>query len=263
LRLRPRSDATQTLHQFSLSISPTPQQISDSIDLDGNVTTKVWFADSATPQLTLQTLIQVETFLTNPFTYILEPWAVRLPIDYPSSLQHQLQPYLTGHAGTGQVDAVAQQLAQELWLASDGQTTMFLSLLNQKIYQTCQYTLRETGDPFPAGLTWTQQCGSCRDFTVLFMEVCRAIGLAARFVSGYQEGDPDSSDRHLHAWAEVYLPGAGWRGYDPTQGLAVADGHIALVASPFAQYTTPVLGALKAGATAQSTLTYQLLLQKF
>jgi transglutaminase-like putative cysteine protease len=94
------------------------------------------------------------------------------------------------------------------------------------------------------------------------MEVCRAIGLAARFVSGYQEGDPDTTDRHLHAWAEVYLPGAGWRGYDPTHGLAVADGHIALVSSPFAQHTTPVAGTLKSGIGAQAKMSYQLLIQK-
>ena len=74
------------------------------------------------------------------------------------------------------------------------------------------------------------------------MEVCRTVGLAARFVSGYQEGDPDSSDRDLHAWVEIYLPGAGWRGYDPTLGLAVSDRHITVAASAIPQYAAPIQG---------------------
>jgi transglutaminase-like putative cysteine protease len=76
------------------------------------------------------------------------------------------------------------------------------------------------------------------------MEVCRAMGLAARFVSGYQEGDLDQDERHLHAWVEVYLPGGGWRGYDPTHGLAIADRHMALVASAVPSYASPIVGAI-------------------
>ncbi len=76
------------------------------------------------------------------------------------------------------------------------------------------------------------------------MEVCRVMGLATRFVSGYQEGDPDQTEHDLHAWVEVYLPGGGWRSYDPTHGLAVGDRHVAIVASPNPSYTTPVFGAV-------------------
>jgi transglutaminase-like putative cysteine protease len=153
------------------------------------------------------------------------------------------------------------QLAQEISPQVNGNTVAFLSELNQRIYQTCQHSIRETGSPLPAGITWTSQAGSCRDFTVLFMEVCRAIGLAARFVSGYQEGDLDSNDQHLHAWAEVYLPGAGWRGYDPTQGLAVADRHIALVASPIAQAAAPISGSFQQPGGVESVMAYQLIIQ--
>lgn len=76
------------------------------------------------------------------------------------------------------------------------------------------------------------------------MEICRAIGLATRFVSGYQEGDLDQEKRDLHAWAEVYLPGAGWRAYDPTHGLAVADRHVALAASALPSYAAAVSGSI-------------------
>lgn len=265
VRLRPRSDGTQTLTSFSLLVSPSPQQQSQVIDLEGNNTSKIWFPPVPTPSLTVQVLSQVETHRTNPFDYLLEPWAIKLPIDYPSSLLLQLQPYLATQQGNfaSPIDPVVTQMAQEICQQVNGVTDQFLTELNQQIYKTCQYTLRETGEPAPAGLTWTQQRGSCRDFTVLFMEACRVMGLAARFVSGYQEGDPDTSDRHLHAWAEVYLPGAGWRGFDPTQGLVVADRHIALAASAIPRYAAPITGLFNqiAGSPTQSTITYQLVIQ--
>lgn len=233
------------------------------VELDGNALIKLWFPSELTESLHVEVVSQVETHLTNPFNYLLEPWAINLPIDYPASLLLQLQPYLGGQLlkYATSVDPVAAQLAQEIYHHVDGNTIAFLSELNQQIYTQCQYGIRETGSPLPAGITWTTKSGSCRDFAVLFIEVCRAIGLAARFVSGYQEGDLDSLDRHLHAWAEVYLPGAGWRGYDPTQGLAVADRHIALVASPVAQYASPIAGSFKQTGGVQAQITYQLLIQ--
>ncbi|MBL1175551.1 transglutaminase family protein [Pantanalinema sp. GBBB05] len=263
IRLCPRSDYTQALKLFSLQISPIPKQESPIVDLDGNPLIKAWFAHEPTTSLTIQTLSQVETYRENPFIYLLEPWAAHLPIDYPASLLGQLQPYLIGsqmaYTGSG-FDPIAQQLAQNLLYQVDGNTIRFLSELNQLIYESCTQEVRDTGHPHPPSITWTQKRGSCRDYTVLFMEVCRAIGIPARFVSGYQEGDVDSTDRHLHAWAEVYLPGAGWRGYDPTHGLAVADRHIALVASAVSRYAAPVTGAYGPPGV-QATMTYELMIQ--
>jgi transglutaminase-like putative cysteine protease len=95
------------------------------------------------------------------------------------------------------------------------------------------------------------------------MEVCRAIGIAARFVSGYQEGDSTQQSRDLHAWVEVYLPGAGWRGYDPTLGLIVSDRHIPLAASAIPRYAAAVEGAVTPvamGANAIAELQAQILL---
>jgi transglutaminase-like putative cysteine protease len=260
LRLRPRCDVTQTLHQFSLEINPEPSQISESIDLDGNSLLKLWFPETEVTTFSVQATSEVETCRSNPFNYLLDPWATHLPIDYPSSLLHQLQPYLGGqfYRVSGAIDLVAMQLAQEIWDETGGSTTAFLNELNQRIYQTCGYMMREQGAAHPPGITWTKKAGSCRDYAVLFIEVCRAIGLAARFVSGYQEGDLNSDDRQLHAWAEVYLPGAGWRGYDPTNGLAVADKHIAIFASPLSKPSAPVTGSLKQAAGAQSKMQFHL-----
>ncbi|MBD2326519.1 transglutaminase family protein [Alkalinema sp. FACHB-956] len=259
LRLRPRSDGWQTLHDFSVTVTPEPQAVSALSDLDGNALLKVWFDPSqSVEQLTIATQSHVETHQANPFVYLLEPWAIELPFDYPKSLWSQLQPYLGRAEGQASLDPVAVELAQEVDQAANGNITEFLHQLNQRIYTECQYTIRETGHPFAAGVTWRDKKGSCRDFAVLFMEVCRSVGLATRFVSGYQEGDPDSNDRHLHAWVEVYLPGAGWRGYDPTHGLVVGDRHIALVASAIPGHTAPVAGRVHCFGGAQSELSYQL-----
>ena len=264
VRLRPRCDVMQKLHQFSLSIQPTPKHLIETADLDGNAIYNVWFADEVVSSLTVEAISVVEPLRENPFAYLLEPWAVNLPVDYPVSLLDRLHPYLTGQFSrlTGNFDPVAVQLAQEIWQVTSGSVVSFLSELTDRIYKDCGYQLRETGDALPAGLTWIQKAGSCRDYAMLFIEVCRAVGLAARFVSGYQEGDLDSNDRHLHAWAEVYLPGAGWRGYDPTQGLAVANTHIALVACPTYRNTAPVDGTLKQAAGVRSHMQYNLKIDK-
>lgn len=258
VRLRPRSDAWQSLHAFSLEVEPTPAGTSHVIDLDGNVVTRLWFHQHPVQQLAVKTTADVETHCTNPFNYLLEPWATTLPLNYPLSLATQLHPYLY-YSSVGYrslLDPISIQLGQELWHFSEGHVGSFLAELNQRIYKTCGHIVRETGAPLPPSITWNQRLGSCRDLVALFMEVCRSVGLATRFVSGYHEVEPDCV-AHLHAWAEVYLPGAGWRGYDPTQGLAVCDRHIALAASAHPQQTAPIHGTFLGTAT-QTSMHYDL-----
>jgi transglutaminase-like putative cysteine protease len=244
LRLRPRCDVTQQLLSFAVEVTPEPIGGYETVDLDGNTTYKYQFK-GATELLSVRATSTVETQRINPFNFVLDGYAVELPIDYPSSILNALQPYLWRHGVSTSIDAIATQLAQEVYLASNANLVAFLSELNSTIHNSCGYVVRETGAPLPAGITWSQKVGSCRDFAVLFMECCRAVGLAARFVSGYHEGDPDVAEQHLHAWAEVYLPGAGWRGYDPTLGLAVADRHIALVSSATPALAAPITGKIK------------------
>ena len=193
---------------------------------------------------------------------MLELWAVNLPFDYPSSLLKQLEPYL--QSGSFTADSSVIELSQELLVNSHGNTLDFLFALNQRIYQDCEYSTRDEGNPFPPGITWRKKIGTCRDYAVLFMEVCRAVGIAARFVSGYQEGDQEQQSRDLHAWVEAYLPGAGWRGYDPTLGIVVSDRHIPLAASAIPSYTAPVLGIvtpIEPGVKINSKLQAQITIQ--
>ncbi len=252
VRLRPRCDLTQRLVEFALQVAPEPSQRTDCLDLDGNNLTRLSF-QGPTDQLILTATSRVETLRNNPFDFLLELWATEFPVDYPASLQGQLQPYLKDNP----LAAEAVQIAEDLSVEAQGNVVTFLTKLNQLLYQECSYQMREMGSPWPAGVTWRKRSGSCRDVAVLFMEVCRTVGLAVRFVSGYQKGDPEFEQRYLHAWVEVYLPGAGWRGFDPTHGLAVADDHVALVATPYPASAAPVQGGFQ-GSGVTSEMEYEL-----
>jgi transglutaminase-like putative cysteine protease len=258
LRLRPQYSGQQSVTQFALQITPTPLKMVDVRDLDGNDILQVWFQPQPVTKLQIQSQVQVIAHLGNPFDYLLESWAVQLPIDYPHVVWQRLQPYFQGYLG-GAIDPVAAQLGIEIWAEHQG-IGDFLNALNQKIYKSCGYLLRVDGAPWPPGVTWHKKSGSCRDLAVLFIEVCRSVGLAARFVSGYEAG-VESPERYLHAWAEVFLPGAGWRGYDPTHGLVVADGHIVLAAAPSQQQTMPIEGQVQGKVVAEKVIE-QLLIQK-
>ena len=260
IRLRPRSNLHQSVTKFALTISPKPQKLVEAVDLDGNDSIVAWFDNNPTPQLQIQIQATVATNLVDPFNYLLAPWAASLPLDYPLSMSNQLQPYLTGYLARS-IDPVAAEIAAEIWTTVDGNTLAFLTKLNQRIYHNCTYSLRQTGAALPPSSVWKNRAGSCRDLTVLFIEVCRAVGLAGRFVSGYEAG-AETDDRHLHAWAEIYLPGAGWRGYDPTHGLVVADTHIAIASNPLPAHTTPVDGKLRTIGMVATQMSYRLLIQK-
>jgi transglutaminase-like putative cysteine protease len=111
------------------------------------------------------------------------------------------------------------------------------------------------------GETLAGRSGACRDTAMLYVEACRSQGLAARFVSGYSmHHPPEVTEQELHAWAEVYLPGAGWRAYDPSLGLAVADGHVALAAAPDHRLAAPVSGSYR-GTGVGSAMDYRVALQ--
>ena len=227
VRLRPRSDASQRLIRFELQIEPKPAGISDCLDLEGNCVTQAWF-EGLTGSLRVATRSEVATLRENPFDYILgDPTVDRLPVKYAEDLRPSLVPYCSRDTSETRVADFAQAVADEV----DRQPLPFLASLNCRICEMCEVTIREEGDPQAPGTTLKDQRGACRDLAVLFIDACRAVGLGARFVSGYQEGGPGQERRYLHAWAEVYLPGGGWRGYDPTLGLAVADRHVALAAA--------------------------------
>ena len=258
LRLCPRSDGAQWLETFSLRCSPASIKRTNILDALGNTCVKATFAEPL-DTWDLEASSEVRTTRHNPFDYLAEPWAVTFPLDYPTALAAQLAPYLHMSAGPASVGVCAPSLSVADWAQAIAHDTgyhvgYFLTQLTQKIPQVCTYQPRSEGPAHAASITLKQQSGTCRDFAVLFIAACRSLGLAARFVSGYQEGDlsdvqaSEDSQRtshDLHAWAEVYVPGGGWRGFDPTLGLAVSDRHIAIAHGSFPAQAAPVSGLIR------------------
>ncbi|MCC7330012.1 MAG: transglutaminase family protein [Gammaproteobacteria bacterium] len=241
LRLRPRCDTSQQLRHFSLSVEPRPLGQADSLDLDGNSQTLAWFGQ-LTSNLTVISRATVDTLRVNPFNFLVTAQPVLgLPAEYPDAIHNALSAYREPAPDEESVAAFARGLAHE----SSHQTIAFLTLLARRISEQCKSTMREGGPPNRAAETLEKQEGACRDLAVLFIECCRHMGLAARFVSGYHEDEACRRVDHMHAWAEVYLPGAGWRGFDPSTGLAVADRHVALAASAHPEQAAPLVGTLR------------------
>jgi len=248
IRLCPRCDAAQRLLSFDIEIEPHASGSIACNDLEGNSIIHCWF-DGLTDALRIATVFEVETLRRNPFDYLLDAAAAtRLPIMYGDAIE----PLVAAYRSSAGVHEAVAEFSGAVARQAKGETLTFLAELNQRIYQTSACVIREQGDPLPAEFTLSEKQGSCRDLAVLFIAACRAQGIAARFVSGYQEGEPDQEKRYLHAWAEVYLPGAGWRGYDPTHGLAVGDRHIALAASITPALAAPVSGNFRGTAATAS-----------
>jgi transglutaminase-like putative cysteine protease len=238
LRFCPRSDGSQRLLRYDLQIDPTPAGITQSLDAVGNVVTVAWF-NELHDRMVLRATSEVETLRDNPYDYLVTPLSQRLPVGYQPSEFALLGPALRRSAVPIHVDP-ARELAEQMREASRGEVIPFLSRLTETISHRFKLVHREQGSPWPPATTIEQRQGACRDLAVLWVDVCRAVGLAARFVSGYQEGDAEQDKRFLHAWGEVYLPGAGWRGFDPTNGLAVSDRHVAVAAAADPQHAAPV-----------------------
>jgi transglutaminase-like putative cysteine protease len=238
LRLCPRTDGAQRLTRFDLEIDPTPAGMTQALDAEGNVVTMAWFNDMHN-HMTLRATSEVETLRYNPYDFLLTPTNQRLPIGYQQWEITQLGPALRRAAVPIHVDP-ARDLAEQLREASRGEVAPFLARLTETIANRFNVIHREQGGPWAPATTIEQRHGACRDLAVLWIDICRAVGLAARFVSGYQQGDNDQEKRHLHAWGEVYLPGAGWRGFDPTHGLAISNRHVAIAAAVEPQHAAPV-----------------------
>jgi transglutaminase-like putative cysteine protease len=237
LRLRPAGNANQRLLNFDLRIEPRPAGCTSLIDLDGNEAVAVWF-NGTTDSLEVETQSQVETLRLNPFDYLWDG-DTTLPLEYLPAFTNALAPY-TEEATVPEVEALSYQLASEAGF--DAQS--FLSLVARELHSRLHKTERIEGAPLPPNETLSLGGGSCRDITVLYMALVRRQGFAARFVSGYHAPAGHESDFQLHAWPEVYTPGGGWRGYDPTTGLAVADRHIALASGALASQAAPVSGSI-------------------
>jgi transglutaminase-like putative cysteine protease len=245
-RLRPRMTDSQQLTAFDLQITPTPAGTTECLDQDGNLAVNAWF-DAPTGELSVTSRFTVEMLRANPFDYILAGASLNLPLWYVEPLCAALTPYRR----EAEVAESVKQFATSAAAASQWNTLSFLLALSGQIYRTCRQVIRPEGPPWPSEQTLRLQEGSCRDLAVLFCDACRVMGIAARFVSGYECASADRQDSYMHAWAEVYLPGIGWRGYDPARGIAVSNGHVAVAAGFDHNLASPVAGWFSGGSRSQ------------
>lgn len=254
IRLRPKCDASQTLVSFDIEINPKPDGMTNIVDVAGNDSICAWFSGKH-GQLNITTKSVVDTLRVNPFDYIIiEPGVTKIPAFYPRYYIPALRAFMSRNTEPeGQMDKFVFSVLEE----SGPDTQPFLLALNTRVYNDFEQVIRHEGPPYPAEVTLGYGCGSCRDLTMLFIEACRSVGLAARFVSGYREVELMSGERQLHAWAEVYLPGGGWRGYDPSSGLAVADSHVTVSAGVIPEEAAPVTGSYR-GSGARSIIDFDI-----
>ena len=245
-RLRPRENGAQRLLAFDIQISPTPAGTTECLDQDGTLALNAWF-NAPTSELRVASRFTVEMLRENPFDYVLTTQSLNLPLWYVDPLCAALASY----RADAHVAESVKQYANSLAAASQWNTLSFLSALSLQIFQSCRQVTRPYGAPWPSHQTLSAQEGSCRDLAVLFCDACRALGIAARFVSGYEcasASTANNQDSYMHAWAEVYLPGIGWRGYDPARGLAVSNQHIAVAAGFHHDLASPVAGWYSGGS---------------
>lgn len=252
LRLRPRCDGAQRTIDYECRIEPEPGQRSVQLDAYGNLIEQAWFLGETT-ELRIVSRSVVDTVRSNPFDYLLDPSASSLPLSYPSALRAPLAGYRDGGELAPEVIRLANSLAAGLRQEPIG----FLMQLSRWLSENIEHEIREQGHAHAPEVTLARGRGACRDVAVLFIALCRHQGVAARYVTGYQARSAvPREQRCMHAWPEVYLPGGGWRGFDPTHGVAVADAHVAVAAAPAPQDAAPLSGSF-GGETVSSSLSYE------
>ena len=250
VRLRPAPHTRTPIRSYRLTVAPGNHFLNWQQDPFGNFAGRLVFPEP-TDHFELDVELIAELVTINPFDFFLEPRAEHYPFGYDTLTTDELAPYLTVREPMGPL--------LQRWLGEVDRsltaTVPFVVGLAQRLQQELAYEIRlEPGVQSPEQ-TLERRAGSCRDSSWLLVEILRHLGLAARFVSGYLvqlvpdekpldgPAGPAADFSDLHAWAEVYLPGAGWFGVDPTSGLATSEGHIPLACTPTPESAAPLTGA--------------------
>lgn len=260
VRLRPAPHSRTPIEAYSLTVEPAEHFLNWQQDAFSNYLARLVFPEPAT-SLSITVSLLADLTSINPFDFFIEDWAETYGFTYPDDLARDLEAYLrpVGVADGEFAGAPVHPAIAEFAAAHRPTRPIaiidFLVGLNQAVQQAVGYTVRlEQGVQSPE-YTLSSGIGSCRDSAWLLVAVLRELGLAARFVSGYLvqltsdirsldgPSGPDADFTDLHAWTEVYLPGAGWVGMDPTSGLFAGEGHIPLAATPSPGAAAPITGA--------------------
>ncbi|MFT5014170.1 MAG: hypothetical protein ACI9HA_002834 [Dinoroseobacter sp.] len=249
VRLRPAAHSRTHIHSYSLKVTPKEHFINWQQDAFGNYLARLVFPEK-TDKFSIEVEVIADMTVINPFDFFLEDYAEEFPFDYDKQLKKELEPYLTKDEH-GKLFANALKAAPK----EKQRTIDFLVAVNQIVQEKIAYSIRmEPGVQTPED-TLKLAIGSCRDSAWLLVQMLRHLGLAARFTSGYLvqltsdeksldgPSGPEADFTDLHAWCEVYLPGAGWVGMDPTSGLFAGEGHIPLACTPDPSSAAPIEGS--------------------
>ena len=241
LLLRPREGPEVHIESSSLSISPehSVKWHRDALD---NSTAIVEFMASA-QTLSISSEVIIQHYEENPLDFLVEDYAVNYPFQYDPRERAELQSFLQP-VYLNDCDAIRRWFSQMGINRPAMQTYALLDQMCQNIVNFFTYAVREEPGVQSPAQTLVSGQGSCRDFAALFIEGCRSLGLASRFVSGYAHA-PGSEQwsSTTHAWAEVYLPGAGWKGFDPTAGEVTGSRHIPVAVARHPEAVPPVAGS--------------------
>ncbi len=251
VRLRPAPHCRTPILSYSLKVLPKKQFVNWQQDPHGNFLARFVFPEAAR-EFSVEVDLVAEMTVVNPFDFFLEPSAEKIPFVYEPWLAEELKPFLAvAPAGPLLADLVNSIDRTPL------RSVDFLVALNQRLQHAISYVIRMDPGVQTCEETLQRGTGSCRDTAWLMVQTLRHLGLAARFVSGYLiqltadqkpldgPAGPTQDFTDLHAWAEVYLPGAGWIGLDPTSGLFAGEGHIPLACTPEPASAAPVTGAVE------------------
>lgn len=258
IRLRPAAHSRTMIKGYSLKILPEKHFINWQQDPFGNYLARIVFPEKVN-EFVIDVEVIADMVVINPFDFFVEEYANHYPFEYEDSLQKNLVPYLE-ITERGPLLMELTEKAAEL-LKKNTVTQDFLVSLNRLLYLTISYNIRMEPGIQSCEETLGLKSGSCRDTAWLFVQLLRHFGLAARFASGYLvqlrpdiksldgASGPEEDFTDLHAWTEVYLPGAGWVGLDPTSGLFAGEGHIPLACTPDPQSAAPISGMAEPAET--------------
>jgi len=256
LRFTPRQTPCITIKSFSLTVVKQPIGHKRIRDEENNSVDFYWF-DGMTERLTIKAESILETKPFNPFDFILHPQHFnQLPFEYYESQKKLLSASL-------QKKTISEDLLEygnSVLKASNFNTVSYLTALTKQIHANFAVVHREIGAPFSPSRTFKHKKGSCRDLAWMQINLLRKQGVAARFVSGYYYFEMDEPHYELHAWVDVFLPGAGWIGLDPSYGILTSNTHFSLAVSANPEYTMPVSGGIR--GSAKSKLKTQLSIEK-
>ncbi|EIK44151.1 Transglutaminase-like superfamily domain protein [Cellvibrio sp. BR] len=258
LRLRPAPHSRTKIHSYSLKVTPEDHFLNWQQDPFGNFQARLVFPEQ-TKSLAIEVEVIADMTSINPFDFFVEDYAETIPFSYAEQLQRELIPYLevteAGPLLSARVAAIKAEIAQREKQDKPWHVNDFLVQINQQLQQDIGYGVRLEPGIQSCEETLTLAKGSCRDSAWLLVQIFRHLGYAARFASGYLvqltsdikaldgPSGPEKDFTDLHAWTEVFIPGAGWVGLDPTSGLLATEGHIPLACTPDPISAAPITGA--------------------